>query len=220
MPFSPLPGILIEDLERLACHGVLELGSGAGELTGVLRQAGVEPVTLDRRGPHHGIHPNLCGDALMPPLRGRFGVIVAGNLIRQCWQSLLAKGPECWHDLLTPGGALWILEDEPAVSPPAVRNYRDLQRLLAALDPAGRGDLMSLEVFRRAAGEWGWPGTWTHGLDDNHWPADAPAVIDWLASGDPEPGGEVSRLVESLADHGLQYGRYWWARWCLEETAC
>jgi len=219
MPFSPLPGILIEDLERLARHGVLELGSGGGELTDVLREAGVEPLTLDRRGPDHGIFPHLCGDALTPPLRGRFGVIVAGNLVRQCWQSLLAKGPETWQYLLVPGGTLWILEDEPTLTPPAARNYRDLQKLLAALDPGGRGDLMSLDVFRRAAGSWETPGYWSTGILKNLWAADPDGVAHWLAGGNPEPGGAIACLIDSLAEHGLQYGRYWWARWSLEESA-
>ncbi len=213
MPFSPLPATFPDDLARAGTGGVLELGCGDGRLTDLIRRAGAEPWTLDRAGPALGVRPHVRGDALRPPLRGRFAVVVAANLLRHLWTRVGGDGPRVWAELVAPGGALWILEDQPALASDPSRHYADLQALLARLDPAGRGPLRSLQEFRRRRRRWRWGGSWQDGELDNGWPLDAGRVVAWLDSGLPDRGGEVARLRDGIARDGIACGRAWWARW-------
>ncbi|MEZ4389322.1 MAG: class I SAM-dependent methyltransferase [Candidatus Krumholzibacteriia bacterium] len=219
MPFSPLPATFLEDLARCGPGEVLELGSGHGAFTAVLAELGCRPVTLDRAGLWRGEGPDVVGDALAPPLRTRFRVVVAANLVRHLWPRLKPSGPGVWQDLVAPGGSLWLLEDEPCKRPQAARNYRDLQDLLAALQPLVRGPLLPQRAFLSASRGWPARGTWTAGQTANTWPADVEAVEAMLLAGRPAPGGPVASLLDSLARVGLSYGRYWWARWIPEASA-
>ncbi|MBD3221795.1 hypothetical protein GF314_11195 [bacterium] len=219
MPFCPLPATFSDDLATRGPTGVLELGAGEGAFARVLAGHGVEAWTLDRRGPRLGVRPDVVADALAPPFGPTFGVVVAANLLRQVWEDVAATGPVAWRSLLAPGGVIWVLEDEPAEAPPAARNYRDYQRLLARLQPGSRGALLAAERFEAARRRWDWPGRWEQGASENRWPADRDAVVELLASGDPEPGGEVAGLLASIRRSGLSYGRYWWARWQAEDEA-
>ena len=212
MPFCPLPAIFLDDLQR-ARGPVLELGSGDGTFTSLLRQAGHEPVTLDRSPLATA---RIRGDALQPPLRARFDLVVAANLVRHLWPRLQAQGPRCWGDLLVPGGTLWILEDEPLASPLPARNYRDLQALLAQLAPAARQPLLGSAEFRHRRQAWNWGGRWDDGRQDNTWPLDTAAVCAWLTPGIREPGGEAARLAATIAGDGLSCGQCWWSRWQRE----
>jgi len=216
MSFTPLPPTFIDDLERQSGLGVLELGSGDGVLTEVLQGHGVKPVTLDRRSAAAGCRAAVCGDVLRPPFAHGFGLVVAGNLLRHLWVDLEPTGPVAWRDLIAPGGVLWILEDEPTALPASARNYRDLHGLLARLHPDGRGPLLSQRRFQAHRRRWHWPGVWLEGNQENRWPAKAEQVIDWLAAGFPEAGGEVARLITAIRATGLSYGHFWWARWQAE----
>jgi len=209
MPFCPLPATFLDDLQRTR-GPVLELGSGDGTFTSLLRQAGHEPVTLDR---NPLATARIRGDALQPPLRACFDLVVAANLVRHLWPRLREQGPRCWRDLLVPGGTLWILEDEPLADPLPARNYRDLQALLAQLVPAGRQPLLGWAEFQNHRRAWNWDGRWDDGRQENTWPLDPAAVNAWLAPGVQEPGGEAARLTASIAAHGLSCGQCWWSRW-------
>jgi SAM-dependent methyltransferase len=219
MPFSPLPRIFLEDLRRLGSAGVLELGSGDGRFTALLRERGVAPVTLDRRSPLGGATPLIRGDALRPPLSGRFAIVVAANLLRHVWPQVAGCGPVPWQELVAPGGCLWILEDEPLGRPPAVRNYRDLQTMLAQLLPTERAPLLAAAAFRRRRRSWRWPGGWHDGEEENRWPLAAAPVVAWLQAGRPRPGGEVDRLLAAIRRDGLSCGRCWWTRWQPQEAS-
>lgn len=155
----------------------------------------------------------IRGDALQPPLRACFDLVVAANLVRHLWPRLREQGPRCWRDLLVPGGTLWILEDEPLADPLPARNYRDLQALLAQLVPAGRQPLLGWAEFQNHRRAWNWDGRWDDGRQENTWPLDPAAVNAWLAPGVQEPGGEAARLTASIAAHGLSCGQCWWSRW-------
>lgn len=218
MPFCPLPANLTDDLRRSGTAGVLELGSGDGAFTALVRDLGVEPVTLDRAGPAVGVRPTVVGDALSPPFGRRFGVVVAANLLRQVWPRVRAGGPRAWRDLVGPDGRLWILEDQPGDGSAAARNYRALQELLARLHPGTRGALLPREEFVRACRRWAWPGTWTRGEWENAWSARADRVVAMLDEGRPRAGGEVARLRDAIARDGLAYGRAWWACWQPEDA--
>jgi SAM-dependent methyltransferase len=216
MPFSPLPATFLEDLERAGPPGVLELGSGDGQLTALLSAAGFRPWTLDHAAPQMGVCPDVRGDALRPPFRGRFGVVVAGNLLRHLWPRVVAAGPRPWADLVGPGGALWILEDEPALDDPRGTNYACLQQLLCGLVP-GRQPLLALASFRAARSGWGWGGTWYEGCQPNRWVLDARRISAWLGAGKPASGGDVARLRAAIDRQGIACVRSWWARWQPEE---
>jgi hypothetical protein len=218
MPFCPLPATFLEDLARAGPSGVLELGSGEGGLTALLHAAGCRPWTLDRAAPPLGARPHVRGDALQPPLRGRFGVVVAANLLRHLWPRVAGAGPRAWSSLVAPGGALWILEDEPALDEPAGANYAALQDLLGRLVP-GRQPLLPLASFRSTRRGWGWPGTWRDGRQPNRWALDAGRVAAWLDAGSPAPGGEVARLRAALDHDGIACVRSWWACWRPEADA-
>jgi len=218
MPFSPLPATFLDDLRRLAPAGVLELGSGDGRLTALLRATGARPWTLDRAGPLAGARPHVRADALQPPLRGRFGLVVAGNLVRHLWPRIRDAGPTTWRGLVAPGGALWILEDEPMLEPAPAAHYARLQELLARLQPGQHGPLLPRRRFAHASARWTWPGRWELGEQANTWPQDRDRVVAWLGSGDPAAGGEVARLQDAIARDGLACGRMWWARWTPEEA--
>ena len=218
MPFCPLPATFADDIRRLAGRGVLELGSGDGTMTRLLADLGADPVTVDRRPAAAGCPARIRGDVLAPPLRGGFGVVVAANLLRHVWPAVRRGGPEAWRDLVAPGGCLWILEDEPAALPPPVRHYRDLQDLLARLDPVHRRPLLASSEFQRCRRRWNWPGRWRDGDQANAWPVDADGVVAWLAQGGRTAGGEVDELCRAIAADGLAYGRAWWSRWRPEEA--
>lgn len=223
MPFSPLPATLVDEVTRCAPGGVLELGSGHGAFTSILQGLGCRPWTLDRRGPPLGGRPQVIGDAMSPPFCGGFALVIAANLLRHVWRGVVSDGPGVWQRLVAPGGRLWILEDEPCDQPRSARNYRDLQGLLAELQPGRHGRLLPRRAFEDARGRWGQPDGWATGLVENTWPADVDEVIAMLAAGQPaagqpeagqpEAGGPVAALRASLERSGLSYGRYWWACW-------
>lgn len=219
MPFYPLPAIFLEDLSLARPSSLLELGSGDGTFTAELRRHGVEPVTIDRRDSAAGAVASIRGDALKPPLRGHFSLVVVANLLRHLWPRLRREGPRYWCDLVAPGGSLWIFEDEPLAEPAPARNYRDLQDFLARLDPRLRQPLLASTTFRQQRRRWRWPGRWQDGDQENRWPLAADSVTGWLAAGVREAGGEADRLATAIARDGLACGRYWWARWQPEATA-
>lgn len=219
MPFSPLPATLTDDLQRRSGVPVLELGCGEGDFTAVLAGHGATVWTLDRRGPAFGVRPDVVGDALLPPWRTRFDLVVVANLWRHLASDLPPCGPTMWRDLVAPGGALWILEDAPCAAPASARNYRDLQRWLAALQPGARGDLRSRAEFARIRDAWSWPGSWSVGEAENTWPASADRTVAWLREGRPARGSATEKLIGAIEAEGLCYGRFWWARWSAEATA-
>lgn len=219
MPFSPLPATFLADLQRSGHRGVLELGSGDGGFTALLRRRGVVPVTIDRRDGLAGARATIRADALRPPLRGVFGLVVAANLLRHLWPAVRRHGPAAWRALVARDGCLWILEDEPCLRPPAARNYRDLQDLLARLLPGDRAPLLGLDAFRKRRDAWSWPGRWQDGAGENRWPLDERRVLAMLTGGPVRSDGEVARLVERIGREGIACGRCWWARWRPEEAA-
>ncbi len=223
MPFFPLPRTFLDDLGSLAWSDarrmpVLELGCGDGAFTALLRERGIDVVTLDRRRPAAGTVAQVVGDALRPPVReGTCALVVAANLLRQVWPQVRGgRGPLAWSLLPAAGHALYLFEDEPAGEPASARNYRDLQGFLAQLAGVGREPLLAAATFRDARESWGWGGHWLDGQATNTWPADPDRILRWLAGRRRQPGGEADRLCRAIAAEGLSYGSYWWARWTWE----
>ncbi len=216
MPFCPLPTTFLDDLARAGERGVLELGSGDGGFTRLLRERGADVVTLDRR--RSGAM--VVGDALAPPVRaGSFPMVVAANLLRHLWRRVDAEhGPLAWRDLVAPGGCLYILEDEPVKAPRAARNYRDLQAFLSGLHELQRGPLLSCRTFAAARRRWRWPGAWRDGMAPNAWSADPAAVIALLSGERVENGSVADRLRRAIERDGLHYGSFWWSCWREERT--
>jgi hypothetical protein len=213
MPFSPLPKIFLDDLERLSARGVLELGSGDGGFTELLRRHGVDAWTVDRRSRQSGALAMIRGDALHLPLKGPFGLVLAANLLRHLWRRARCYGPIQWRDIVADGGCLWIFEDEPIHDSPAADHYRKLQELLAGLDGTTRAPLLASQDFRKRRDIWNWHGTWTDGSGDNDWKLSAADLLNLLSSGHPKPGGTVARLISAIERDGISCGRFWWSRW-------
>ena len=215
MPFSPLPCPFLDEAGALALrpHVAVELGCGAGDFGAVLASTGLKVLGLDTGRPLPPDRPAVLGDALRPPLLpGSCDLLIAANLVRH----LAPRRPEldflaAWIGLLRPGGALYVFEDEPRGGPGPAGNYGRLQTLLAKVAPDGRGPLLGRDVFVQKATALQLTvadsGTWT-----NTWPLDARAVLTMLASGRPEPGGDVARLMRAIGRDGIACGPAWWAR--------
>ena len=227
MPFSPLPKTFLEDLQRHRHGLIVELGSGDGAFTQLLHQAGCSPLTIDRRPMGSAAEgPTIIADALRPSLRpASVDLLVAANLLRHLWPlPAEAALPGAWFDLLKPTASLYILEDEPGAEPVSAQLYRDLQNFLARLLPESRRPLLPLATFQsrlESRGDEGAHGTagglssgnWTFGTLVNRWPVSRDSVLSWLQRPDAHRDGEAARLAAAIAEEGLSYGSYWWARW-------
>jgi hypothetical protein len=213
MPFTPLPTTFLDDLNERRGRPVLELGSGDGAFTAVLAQHGVAPVTLDLASQSRGARARIRGDALAPPLRGGFAVVVASNLLRHLWPRIRRDGPRPWRDLVAPDGCLWILEDEPCDAPAAARHYREVQRHLASLQPGAHAALLAASDYRAARDRWQWPGSWRDGLAENRWPTAPERIAALLTPARGAPPAPIAALLGAIRRDGLSYGRYWWSRW-------
>lgn len=218
MPFSPLPDLLLNKLRQLAeidASLVLDLGCGDGSLGRICGDLGVDVFGLDSTGPTLGSAARIVGDALQPPLLpGGVDLVLAGNLFRH----LLVRDPRSsflrtWGDLLRPGGWLFLLEDERSSRPAAAVNYAELQDFLVTLTQGRRGKLVRLADFQTHVSSVAIPGHWKSGLKKNDWPADPETVMQMLRGHGQAPVGEASRLIDSIGQHGLAYGDYWWACW-------
>ncbi|MGD9548281.1 MAG: class I SAM-dependent methyltransferase [Candidatus Krumholzibacteriia bacterium] len=215
MPFSPLPGICNARLDALAAAGgacALDLGCGDGRLGAICSRSGLSIYGVDRLVPLKGDLAHIVGDACgLPVPRSSLDLLLAGNLVRH----LLVQDPDLafldhWESVLRPGGTLLILEDQPGAGSPARRNYRDLQDLLAGLDPRRRGPLVTVQSFRSLVKDRAWVADAPWGLAPNRYPADGEAVAAMLAAGSPAESGPVAGLLRSLERHGLEYGDFWW----------
>jgi SAM-dependent methyltransferase len=218
MPFTPLPKTFLEDLKRTRLGQVVELGCGSGLFTAQLRRCGAQPLAIDRRPRGAGNHADVAADALALPLRrASVDLLVAGNLLRHLWPLADDRPvPYWWYDVLAPSGVLYVFEDEPVAAPRPARNYRDLQAFLARLQPESRRPLLPLKAFSsrcRGPDDSGW----SFGEAENHWPISRQDVLSWLRRPNMEAEHEASALVAAIADEGLSYGRFWWARWCRED---
>jgi hypothetical protein len=148
-------------------------------------------------------------------LPGSLDVLIAGNLVRHLLvPDARGRFLDHWLTLLRPGGCSYIFEDEPGDFPPAVANYRDLQRFLAGLMPGRRGDLLPLDDFLSLLDRKPNVALVAQGCRHNRWPAHAAAALEMLQACKGTVPQENARLQASLREHGLAYGRFWWA--CLE----
>ena len=217
MSFSPLPELFHEQLEmcRNASARVLDLGCGDGSFFADLPPLNGRLIGLDRVRPLAGTSAQVVSDARFPGLKPQsFDLVVAANLFRH----IIADDPRAgflsgWCGLLRPGGTLFLFEDEPADSPGAVKNYRDLQEFLLRLMPSGRGPLLPRSSFERLM-ESAEVGTdWLLGFSRNQVDPNLEAVRSLLLSGEGPVEGERSRLLHALEEDGLAYGDFWWACW-------
>jgi hypothetical protein len=217
MSFTPLPKKFLETLDHVRLGRSVELGCGDGRFCAVLNRHGLRPWRLDRRHPRLGTVADVVADARALPLAdASLDLVISANLLRQLWP--LPDGrpvPLQWQHSLQDQGRLYIFEDEPLVAPASARNYRDLQLLLARLDPPARRPLLPRAVFARHLGRTSArSGRWHLGrLRNNLWSADVEAVLRWLVMLDPHRRGEAGRLWRAIRKHGLSYGKYWWACW-------
>ena len=194
---------------------VLDLGCGDGTLGRICARLGVEVFGLDSIRPQLGSAARIVGDAVQPPLLpGQADLVLAGNLFRHLRiRDLGAAFLRTWGDLLKPGGWLVLLEDERCSQPAAALNYAELQDFLVTLTQGRRGKLIRLSEFQTLLPSVPLPGPWKSGLKKNDWPADPETVMLMLRGHGRAPVGEAARLIDSIGQHGLSYGDYWWACW-------
>ncbi|MBU1675373.1 hypothetical protein KKA85_06280 [bacterium] len=214
MSFSPLPDAFQTDLRSSSTGLTVELGCGDGRFTRILDAAGARGGMSDRIrsdvfAPGHGV----LADAAAPPFR-EVTLMVAANLLRHLWDKLGRSSPtDAWIDCLAAGGCLYIFEDEPAEQPGPARNYRDLQELLAQIVPWRKG-LLAKREFERFAANGVRPGAWTFGLTKNQFsPAGRHDVLSLLVDERGVIANDAAALVRKVAEEGIDYGHYWWARY-------
>ncbi len=219
MSFYPLPATFLTDLSRLSFGPVVELGSGDGRFTSILRDTGASVWTADRRPVLSEAEDlDVLADAAHPPFRG-IRILVVANLLKHLWDDSAAERLLVpWIECLAPEGCLYIFEDQPMHSPARADIYRRVQDLLARIVP-WRGRLLLREQFvkhttsgRRGAG-------WTSGQQPNQFdPPDSSAVISLLLNARGTLSREVKDLAERVATEGIEYGDYWWARYERESV--
>lgn len=216
MSFAPLPPIFLDDLRGCAAGPLVELGCGDGVFTAELRAHGASPLCLDRLPPRAGTVAAVVAEAADLPFRdGSVSLLVAANLLRHLGPRPRGEAvPPAWRRCLAPGGRLWIFEDEPVSRPAAARHYRDAARLLARIQPWGRGPLLPNRDFVAHLGAEARSRQWQSGEAVNTTSAREPeALVRLLLGSAGAAGGEAGRLAEAIGRDGLSYGKYWWARW-------
>jgi len=219
MSFYPLPTVLLTDLAQPSVGLVVELGSGDGWFSAVLRDAGADVLAVDRMPATGGVSgPDVVADATRLPFRS-VDILVVANLLRHLWDldtaDRLLTG---WINCLAPGGRLYIFEDEPAkISGPA-DNYRRVQDLLARIVPWRRG-LLSRDRFETQLARIPVAPGWTSGLKANQFQSPDPSVvISLLRTGEGTQAPEVKGLVDKVTEDGIGYGDYWWSRYERESA--
>lgn len=213
MSFSPLPDAFLTDLRTASKGPVVELGSGDGRFSRVLVAAGARLVVSDRSpGEAFALGTGLRADATAPPLR-EVPLLVVANLLRHLWDP--QRRPDvlsAWIACLASGGRLYIFEDEPAGEPGPARNYRDLQALLARIVPWRQGLLARCE-FERSLNRSAQDGAWSFGSLKNQFsPADRHDVLSLLEDERGVIPAQAMPLARRVAEEGVDYGCYWWAR--------
>ncbi len=217
LSFEPFPSVFLEFVEQLQAlpeATVVDLGAGSGEFGRFLKIYGIETIELDCSVLAQGSSIALRADALQPPLLPQsIDCLLAGNLWRHLSvQKNLKLVLADWLGLLKPGGRLFIFEDEPDFNDPSAVNFKELQAFLAQLQPHYRGPLISLDFFLEWAGKNFPLQTWLSGLETNQNSPDISAVLEMLTGQgiNPKPTGTAGRLLKSINNHGLNYGKYWW----------
>jgi len=179
----------------------------------VLREAGARPIASDRLPcAAFELGPALRADATAPPLRD-VPVLIAANLLRHLWDPVRgSRVTATWRDCLAPGGRLYVFEDEPAADPGPARNYRDLQAWLARLVPWRRA-LLPRADFERCEAVTSAPGAWSFGRTRNQFsPGNRHDVLSLLVDERGVTPEIVKPLADRIAEEGVDYGCFWWAR--------
>jgi SAM-dependent methyltransferase len=219
MSFYPLPTVILTDLAQPSVGPVVELGSGDGRFSAVLRDAGAEVVTVDRYAAvTGGSGPDVVATAARLPFR-RVRLLVVANLLRHLWdRDAIDRLVTDWINCLAPGGCLYIFEDEPATKPGPADNYRRVQDLLARIVPWRRG-LLSRDRFQARLERSTIASGWTNGLRANQFPSPDPSVVLSLLRSDEQTRvTDVNGLVSKIANEGIDYGDYWWTRYERESA--
>ncbi len=219
MSFSPWPAefvTFLQDLQSRKDPRILDLGSGQGDFSFLLKDFNLQIWGLDRLPKVAGVVADLQADALDPPiLPGSLDCLLAGNLVRHLLtQNKSGSFLSRWLELLRPGGCLFLFEDEPGESIESEKNYFLLQAFLSQVMPATRGPLLSRKKFCDVVSGITPQQAWNTGFVENTEKPDSVAVISMLKGGANEipASGPVGRLVSDIENHGLSYGSYWWAQ--------
>ncbi len=219
MSFYPLPAMFLTDLAHPSTGFVVELGSGDGRFSAVLRDVGADVLSVDRYIATDGVSgPKVVADATRPPFR-RVRILVVANLLRHLWdRDAVDRLVADWINCLVPGGCLYIFEDEPATTSGPADNYRRVQDLLARIVPWRRG-LLSRACFQTQLKRSTLAPGWTSGLQTNQFPSPDPSVvISLLRTDEGTQVPDVRGLVDKVTDEGIDYGDYWWTRYERESA--
>lgn len=212
MSFLPLPGILKSDIDSNVDGTIIELGSGNSFFTDIVSQT-CKVIQLDLSPHIQSNYLSIKADALMVPLREKsIDIILVPNL----WRHISNKESAIsyWLQYLNNSGVLYLFEDDVIAHSIAEQNYLAVQSLLAKLSPIPRGKLLSSQDgISFLTSKFSNPLAWSFGVQKNEYPVKSiESIIDMISL---LPGSHKG-LMESIANHGISYGRYWWARYSLE----
>ena len=119
-----------------------------------------------------------------------------------------------WQYFLSDSGVIFILEDDTKSCNFAESNYQELQSLLCKIGPTWRGELISLsdgvDSILSTAKE---DSLWCFGSAKNSFQVKSLEKLLAMLNNLPD---KPNRLIDSIKEHGLSYGHYWWARYSRE----
>ncbi len=212
MAFIPLPGVLVNDFLKNPNAVVVELGSGNSFFSEVVK-AYTQIIQLDLAPSCNSNFTQVKADAAEIPFRkASVDIMLVPNLWRhlKCRLKLL----DYWQYFLSDSGAIYILEDDTESSNIAESNYQELQSLFCRIGPTWRGELISfsdgVDSILSTAKE---DSLWCFGSAKNSYQVNSLEKLLAMLSNLPDT---PNQLIDSIKEHGLSYGHYWWARYSKE----
>ncbi|MCP4145734.1 MAG: class I SAM-dependent methyltransferase [bacterium] len=212
MAFIPLPGLLVRDFLTNPNAVVVELGSGNSLFTEIIKSY-TQVIQLDLAPAYNSSFTQVMADAAEIPFKkASVDILLVPNLWRHLNNRLELL--DYWQGFLSDSGVIYVLEDDTESSNIAESNYQELQKLLCKIGPSWRGELISFSdgvdsILSTATEE----SSWCFGSAKNSYQVNSLEKLIAMLCNLPD---KPNRLIDSINEHGLSYGQYWWARYSRE----